>query len=972
MTMNPTSIPETYTLKRQEHINEIDSDVLLLEHALLGCPVVAIKNQDSNKTFAVAFHTIPTDSTGVAHILEHSVLMGSQKYPVKDVFGEINKGGLMTFLNAMTGSDVTYYPFATRNLKEYYNIMDVYCDVTLNPLLSRATFEQEGWHYHQESADAPLQFQGVVYNEMKGAFSNPTRLLFHHIFAALMPGSTYAHESGGDPERIPDLNHEAFCAFHAQHYHPSNAVFFLYGNAPLADELNLLHDKFLSRFPEARQRALTEPGEETHQIQYIKDCYGVDSSDLKEKTFLAVGSRVSTVDRREENAAFQVIANILFNSDASPLKNTIISSGLCKDFGGLYLSTSSAKTFMITYLVGSEPEHRDQFLALYQKALTSMIEEGLDRELLLSELNKFEFALREEASRAQRGLDLIGRLMPAFKYDTDPFESLNLEPLFRSIRHKALEENFFETLIRDYLLNNQATVVVTLSPDPDKGAKTRATEEQRLQAHAAALDNNGRQALIHRTQEMMAAQQAPNSSKTLALLPRLTLADLERRISVHTVTPTSIFGVEVLVNDLPTEQISYVDMGFDLSGVPARLLPYVNLFATIITEVGTRGKDYRRFARELGICTGDFSHDLNNYTQARNPKSTRPILWFHMKCLPEYQEQALQLMAEVFSSPALDDRTRIREIVLRECAWSEHNAQSEGYNLATALAFAHLSQSGIHNELTAGVTNYRKELQLARDYAAQEEEFLAALQEMAALIFNRANLVLGITADQKQVSRFANHGNCLVEALGQHPLFPQTVTIEGLARHEALISSAEVVFAVLAGNVFPEGQGYRGQFEVLKTYLSRDFLWNTVRQMGGAYGCFIQFSHISGNLAFVSYRDPQVRKTYDSYQSVPAAVARLDLDPQVLEQLIIGTYGNFTPHQGPSGRGATARNEYLSGITATDKQQQIDEIISTTSADLRSFAPALSQMIEQGHRTIIGNRSRIEDDGKLFDRISDL
>ena len=972
MTTKQFIIPEAYTLKRQEYISEIDADVLLLEHTAIGCPVVAIKNQDHNKTFAVAFHTVPTDSTGVAHILEHSVLMGSKKYPVKDVFGEINKGGLMTFLNAMTGSDVTYYPFATRNLKEYYNIMDVYCDVTLNPLLSRATFEQEGWHYHQEEADAPLQFQGVVYNEMKGAFSNPTRLLFHHIFAALMPGSTYAHESGGDPERIPDLSYEDFCSFHAEHYHPSNAVFFLYGDAQLADELNHLHNNFLNKFPEASQRALITPGEETHQLQYIEDRYGVDSPDLTEKTFLAVGSRVSTVDRHEENAAFQVIANILFNSDASPLKNTIIASGLCKDFGGLYLSTSSARTFMITYLVGSEPEHRDQFLALYKEALTSMIENGLERDLLLSELNKFEFSLREEASRAQRGLDLIGRVMPAFKYNTDPFESLTLEPLFRSIRRKALEESYFETLIRDYLLENKATVVVTLSPDPAKGAQIKAIEEKRLQDHAAALDTQGREALIQRTQEMMAAQQTPNSSETLALLPRLTLSDLERKIDFHAVTPSSMFNTEVLVSALPTKQISYVSMGFDISAVPARLLPYVNLFATIITEVGTRNKDYRQFARELGTCTGDFSHDLNNYTQARDPKATRPVLWFQMKCLPEYQEQALQLMAEVFNAPAINDRTRIREIVLRECAWSEHNAQSEGYSLASALAFAHLSQAGILNELTTGVTNYRKELELSRDYASREDEFLGILQELAGIIFNRDNLLLNITADQEQVSRFAEHGSCLMDALGTKALTPQTISIDGLVAHEALINSAEVVFAVLAGNLFPDGKGYRGQFEVLKNYLSRDFLWNTVRQMGGAYGCFIQFSHISGNMAFISYRDPQVNKTYDSYLSIPAAVTKLDIQPQVLEQLIIGTYGNFTPHQGPAGRGATARNEYLSGITVDDKQQRISEIINTTAADLRSFAPALEQMVKHGHRTIIGNRSKIEADGHLFDRISKL
>ncbi|BCL63129.1 hypothetical protein DGMP_38220 [Desulfomarina profundi] len=307
-----------FTLKREEFIKEIDSTVFLFEHSLLKCPVLAIKNSDSNKTFSAAFNTVPTDSTGVAHILEHSVLMGSEKYPVKDVFGEINKGGLTTFLNAMTGSDITYYPFATRNLKEYFNIMDVYCDVVFNPLLTEKTFEQEGWHYHQESLDSPLQYQGVVYNEMKGAFSDPIRHIFHHIFAGLLPGSTYAHESGGDPRNIPDLSYEEFCAFHKKHYHPSNGMFFLYGDAPLEEELEFLHDRFFSTFSDPGKRAEIKKGTPPDSPVFIEDSYGVDSTDTTEKTFLALGTNVSTVANREENTAFQIIANILFNSDGSP------------------------------------------------------------------------------------------------------------------------------------------------------------------------------------------------------------------------------------------------------------------------------------------------------------------------------------------------------------------------------------------------------------------------------------------------------------------------------------------------------------------------------------------------------------------------------------------------------------------------------------------------------------------------------
>lgn len=972
MKFTPGSTYSGFTLKTHKFIQEIESDVYLFEHDLLKCPLLAIKNSDSNKTFSAAFNTVPTDSTGVAHILEHSVLMGSKKYPVKDVFGEIHKGGLTTFLNAMTGADITYYPFATRNLKEYFNIMDVYCDVVFNPLLSRSTFEQEGWHYHQEEPDQPLRFQGVVYNEMKGAFSDPIRYLFHHIYGGLMPGSTYAHESGGDPQNIPDLSYEQFCEFHRKHYHPSNGFFFVYGDAPLEDELNFLQQRFFSAFGEAGPQAEIEEGELPKEPVFISDSYAVDSADVSGKTFLAVGTNVSTVDNREENNAFQVIANILFNSDGSPLKNAIVSSGLCKDFGGFYLATSSYRTLMVTYLVGSEAEHRDKFLELYRSALLKMVTEGLERELVLAELNKFEFSFREEAGKAQRGLDLIGKAMIGLKYNSDPITHLMSEELIQTLRHKALNESYFEELIKKYLLNNPSTVTVTLIPDPDKQQKCQEEEQHRLAAYDKTLTNRQKEELIARTRELMLEQQQPNSIETLALLPQLDLSDLTAKVDFHSVVPTEMFGRQVLVSELPTNHISYIDVGFDISGLPTELLPWLDLFGTIVTEIGTKRLNYRQFAKEIATCTGSFSHSLTSYTKRQSPEETRPIFWLHLKCLPDYLERALQLLAEIFSSVSFADRARIREIVGREFAWAEHSVQSEGYNLPTTRVFAHLSLGGRYNEMFNGVTAYLSTKGLALNYVEKEEQFLTTLQKIAGLLFNRNNLLLAVTADGQELGHLARAGSCLTEALADAPVGQYLLPELQLADHEAFITAAEVVFAVQGGNLLPDGAGYNGHFEVLKTYLSRDYLWNTVRQLGGAYGCFIQFGQISGNLAFVSYRDPQVKKTYDAYNRVPDIIARLNLPDKVMEQLIIGTYGNFDPLRSAASKGAIARNDYLNGIDVEYKQQRLAEITATTPADLRSFSPAFADMIPRSFRSIIGNRQKIETDRSLFDSLTEL
>ena len=961
-----------FTLKQFQHIDEIKADVYLFEHDLLGCPLLAIKNDDSNKTFSAAFNTIPTDSTGVAHILEHSVLMGSKKFPVKDVFGEINKGGLMTFLNAMTGSDSTYYPFATRNMKEYFNIMGVYMDVVLNPLLKRSTFEQEGWHYHQESDDAPLQYQGVVYNEMKGAFSDPIRLMFHHIYGGLMPGSTYAHESGGDPQNIPDLSYEAFCAFHKSHYHPSNATFFLYGDADLDEELRFLQENFLAGFTEKGERMGVSTGPDISEPVFVEDVYSVDSNDTAEKTFLAVASKVSTVLNREDNAAFQIIANILFNSDASPLKKTIIGGGLCKDFGGFYLASSSFETIMVTYLVGSDPDKRDKFLSLYQQTLSRMVEDGLGHDLVLSELNKYEFGMREEGSKAQRGLDLVGKAQPAFKYGTDPYDSLQIDKLFAAIRGKALEDGYFEGLIKKHLLDNPATVVVTLTPDPDKQAREIAEEAVRLEDYSKSLDQTGREQLIARTRELMEDQQQPNSVETLALLPHLGLADLEQEVDFHQLTTAEVCGRELLISELGTEHISYIEIGFSTSSLPTRLLPFLDLFGTIVTEIGTSKMDYMHFAREISTCTGGFSHSFQCHVKKGDNGDFRPILWFQMKCLPEYQERALQLLADVFTDLSLGDRIHIREIAVREFAWAEHEAQSEGYGLATSLAFAGLSKAGAYNEMVSGVSGYRHNKALAREYEKHEEGFLADLQEMAKLLFNRNNLITTITADEREVSSFTDRIGGLISALPDTVLPVAEFTPVELPRNEALITASEVVYAVQSGNLLPGGAGYNGHFEVLKTYLSRDYLWNTVRQMGGAYGCFIQFSHISGNFAVISYRDPQVRKTYESYAAMPEVISKLELPPEVLQQLVIGTYGNFTPLLASAAKGAMARNDYLAGITPEFKQQRIREITATSVADMRTFGPAFAEMQKDSRRMIIGNRAKIEADGDLFDTLGEL
>ena len=962
-----------FTLRRQEYIQEIDSTVYLFAHAQLGTPAFAIKNTDPNKTFCIAFQTVPTDSTGVAHILEHSVLMGSEKYPVRDVFGEINKGGLMTFLNAMTGSDTTWYPFATRNLEEYFNIMDVYCDVTLNPLLERSTFEQEGWHYHRESLDEPLLYQGVVYNEMKGAFSDPFRHLFHNTFKGLMPGSTYAHESGGDPENIPDLTYESFVAFHEKHYHPSNATLFFYGDADLDKELAYVEDNFLSSYTSAEEKAQIVPGDTIAGPIFIDETYGVQpGSELNGKTFLAVGSLTGDVLDRKQNTALQIIANILYNSDASPLKNAIIASGLCSDFGGLFVTGSSFKTFMLTYLIGSDPDKRDRFLALYNQVLTTMVGEGLNRELVLAELNKYEFAVREEMNKAQRGLDLIGKALPALKYGADPFEALQIESLFADIRKQALDEGYFEKLIKKLLLDNSGDAVVTLRPDSEKIEQTTLSERNRLVAYEQQQDAESIAQIVAHTRELSEKQTQPNDEATLALLPALGIEDLNHDLNFFQSVPETINHRTLLINELDTNSISYLDLGFNASGLSAEELVYLDLFGTIVTEIGTDDMDYRLFAKEINTCTGGFNHSFSTFQHKNEPDSLQPILWFQLKALLAYLEAALELVGTVLNTFSLKDRSRIREIVQREFSWAEHSIQSDGYSLAAMRVFSHLSLAGKYNEQVTGTSSYLALKNLATNYDELEEHFLITLTKLRTHLLVQSRFLCSITSRADEISRLKDLLPSFLEPFPQGAVNQSETTFPDHPEKQAFCTSAEIVYNVKGCNVFPDPNLYNGQFEVLKTWLSRDYLWNTVRQKGGAYGCFIQFNQLTGNMGIISYRDPQVTKTFAAYDNAWNQAETLELPDTVLQQLIIGTYGSFDPHQGPAARGATARNEFLSGITSADKQQRVEEILKTNVADLQAFAPYLKNLSESRFVATIGNRAKIQEHASLYDEIVEL
>ena len=628
---------------------------------------------------------------------------------------------------------------------------------------------------------------------------------------------------------------------------------------------------------------------------------------------------------------------------------------------------------MMTYLIGSEPENREKFSSVYDTTLKEMVKSGLDSELILSELNKYEFSVRESLAKAQRGLDLTGNALLALKHGADPFDALQIEDLFANIRDKALHHRYFEDLIQTSLLDNPSTVEIILRPDPKKSLQATQDESKRLADFENGLDENGKSNIIKRTQELIKQQNTPNDEKTLNLLPQLTLSDLNPTPDFHQVEIDDLAGRPFLFNSLPTNSVCYVDFGFDCSVVPVKLLPFLSLFATIATEIGTETKDYMQLARELGTYTGGLDTTFGTYTQLGNHKNgCSPLLWFHLKALNSFLDPALALTAEIFNRVSFTNRQRIKEIVMREFAWTEHSIQSEGYSLASSRVFAQLSDAGQFNEHVNGATAYLSLKDLANNYDQREEQFLSSLEQLRQLLFRRQGLTVSITADQEGIHSFKDLSDSVINCLANKEQVKIIPEFQSLDSNQGLCTSAEVVFNVQGCSLFNDPSQYNGHFEVLKTWISRDYLWNTVRQMGGAYGCFVQFNHITGNIGFISYRDPHIAKTFSTYNDLPSHIDKLQLTHQVKGQLIIGTYGSLVPYQSPAAQGAAARNDYLSGITPEFKLQRIDEVLTSSLKSIKSFTPLFENLLKDSYRVTIGNGEKIRTESKYYDTIIDL
>ena len=992
--MNPTI--HGFELIREETIAELNTRARLWRHAKTGAQLLSLENDDENKSFGINFRTPPVDSTGLPHILEHVVLAGSQKYPLKDPFFELVKGSLATFINAMTYPDKTVYPAASTNLQDFYNLLDVYVDAVFHPLLSPEKLAQEGWHYELEDADAPLTFKGVVFNEMKGAYSSPDNLLGRYSQQATFPDITYGVDSGGDPAIIPDLTYEQFKRFHETYYHPSNALIFFYGDDDPEERLRRMN-AYLAEFEPiavdsaiARQKPFDAP-------RVVRFPYGVEDNDSwteeagdKPKSFVEVNWLLPEYEDTALVMALEILAYALLDTPASPLRKALIDSGLGEDvLGGL-----SSETRQMTFsagLKGVDPADVERVEPLILDTLAALARDGFDPDMIAAAVNTIEFALRENnTGRFPRGLALFIRSLSTWLHDRDPLAPLAFEAPLAAVKQRmAAEPDYLQSLIRVYFLDNPHRVAVILEPDPELNRRLEQAERERLDRTRASMNDDEVRSVIETARALKEAQDMPDPPEVLAKLPSLGREDLDK---AHKAIPIEIKPLEtefhgrnsvseaqakVFFHDLFTNGIVYLDLGLDLRALPAELLPYAGVFGQALLEMGTDKEDFVKLSQRIGRTTGGIGPDtliapvVGGTSEERSELVSRnsdlvAYLMLRGKSTPERAPEMLDILRDVLLTARLDNRERFRQIVLEAKAGAESGLAPAGHIVTNTRLRAHLHPAYRIEEMVNGVENLLFLRRLAERIDSDWPGVLADLEAVRIALVSRAGLIANVTLDETRYGEFAPRLADFINGLPDDRPLRSAEDLRGLAalpRHEGLAFPAQVNYVGKGGRLYDLGYELDGSIAVINNLLRTGYLLQKIRIQGGAYGAFCTFSATSGVYTYLSYRDPNVSNTLAVYDATADYLRGLALSDDELTRAIIGAIGAIDAYQLPDAKGYTSLTRYLTGESDERLQRFRDQVLSTTTADFHRLAGALEAVQAAGDVVVLGSREALEGAG---------
>ncbi len=963
----------SYEVIEKREIADIDSVTYLCRHKKTGARLALISNDDDNKVFYIGFRTTPKDSTGVAHILEHSVLCGSREFPIKDPFIELVKGSLNTFLNAMTYPDRTVYPVASCNDKDFQNLMHVYLDAVFYPNIyeKEAIFRQEGWHYELDG-EGNLTYNGVVYNEMKGAFSSPDSVLYREISTALYPHTTYGWESGGDPQYIPELTYEQFLDFHRTYYHPSNSYIYLYGNMDMAEKLQFIDEHYLSSFD-----ALKVDSEVSAEAPFAKPARRVrefpvsEGENADENTYLAWCQSVGNNLDKELYVAFQVLDFVLCTVPGAPLKKALIDKGIGKDVFSIYDNDLKQPYFSVV-AKGTSLSREEEFKATIRETLAEIAEKGFDKKALLAAINHFEFRYREaDFGGYPKGLMYGLQALGSWVYDDNsPFIHIEANETYRKLREKV-EEGYFEGLVKEYLLENSHAAMVILQPKEGLAAEQEKKLANELAAVKKAMSETEISGIHSMMESLTAFREDADTPENLAKIPLLKREDMKREAAPLVNEEKNLAGSPGLYHEIFTNGIGYLRLMFRIKDIPAEYFPYIGILQNVFCHVDTAHYSYAELSNEINLATGEIGVTYNTYGNASDPDQCIMTMEVYTKALYENLPKALELMEELMLSSNFADGKRLKEILAENNSRYREYVLGAGNSVAMTRALSYGEPKFALEDTLAGVKQYRLTSGLEKEFEANQALLTKRLEELCKMIFRPENLMVDFTGDRKAFEGLEPAVASLKEKLYTCEVEKGSFAPEVSRKNEGFMTAGQVQYVCRAGNFLRKGLPYRGTLRVLQVMMGYEYLWTNIRVKGGAYGCMCGFGR-TGECFFVSYRDPNLGQTIDVYRGAADFIGAYDADERTLTQYIIGTFSNLDMPLTASAKGRRSRDAYMRGITLDMIQRERDEVIDVTAEDIRGLAAYIRAFMEDDFLCVVGSEQKIKAEADQFMNLENL
>ena len=963
-----------YEILDEHRVEDVQSDGFILRHKKSGARIAILSNNDDNKVFYIGFRTPPEDETGVPHIIEHTTLCGSKKFPVKDPFIELAKGSLNTFLNAMTYPDKTVYPVASCNDQDFKNLMDVYLDAVFNPNITKyeEIFKQEGWHYELTGKDDELKINGVVYNEMKGAYSSPDEVLSSQIYRSLFPDNTYSKDSGGNPEYIPKLTYEAYLDFYHKYYHPSNSYIYLYGDMDVVERLEWLDKEYLSLYDYKKVNSEINKQPAFGEIKNVEAQYSITMDDSQEnKTYLSYNRVVGDTLDKMLYQAFDVLDYALVSSPGAPVKQALIDAGIGDDVYGSYDAGILQPVFSFV-AKNANASQADEFESIIENTLKEVVKAGINKEALLAGINSSEFKFREaDFGQFPKGLLFGLNCLDSWLFDDmKPFIHLEGLGTFAKLR-KAVDTDYFEKLIQEYLLDNTHGSSVTVKPKRGLGNEREEALAKELSDYKASLSDEEIKKLIEDTEHLKKYQEEPSSDEDLRKLPMLTRADMKKNAMPFSNIEDELLDVKVVRHDIESNGIDYISFLFDAGDFAQSELGYLGFFTNALGLVSTEKYSYTDLANATNIYTGGISTGTASHPDIKDRNNFVFKFEVKLKVLEKNLDKALELMEQMLLTPDFTDTKRLGELVSQIKARLQANLSSSGHLVAAMRSMSSFSRYALYQDELKGIAFYRSICRIEKELSESPKSVSDKLAAIAKKLFARNRMLISFTGNNEAYGNAKPSLEKVIAGFNKMSTIGNQAEVHFNTAKEAFIDASQIQYVAKTGDFICEGYEYTGALRLLRIILSYDYLWINVRVKGGAYGCMNTFLR-SGESYFVSYRDPNLSDTLDVYDRIPEYIKSFSPDERDMTKYIIGTFSALDTPMNPEAKGSRSLSAYLEGITYEQIQKERNEILNAQPEDIRRLADLVEAVLKKDSICVIGNENMIKESAGLFENVEKL